>query len=84
MAPVAARLASAGANREQSAGGPPAGSLLSGDLRFGWGPTALWTMAGGLLAWRIAFSGMVLTTNCLVTEVPEKNAPAMPAAPPMY
>jgi hypothetical protein len=41
-------------------------------------------MAGGLLAWRIAFSGMVLTTNCLVTEVPEKNAPAMPAAPPMY
>jgi chaperonin GroEL len=32
----------------------------------------------------VSIAGMVLTTNCLVTEVPEKNAPAMPAAPPMY
>jgi pimeloyl-ACP methyl ester carboxylesterase len=30
-------------------------------------------------------AGMVLTTNCLVTDLPEKNAPAMPAGgPPMY
>jgi chaperonin GroEL len=32
----------------------------------------------------VSIAGMVLTTNCLVTELPEKNAPAMPAAPPMY
>jgi chaperonin GroEL len=33
----------------------------------------------------ISIAGMVLTTNCLVTDLPEKNAgPAMPAAPPMY
>ncbi len=32
----------------------------------------------------VSIAGMVLTTNCLVTELPEKNAPAMPGAPPMY
>ena len=34
----------------------------------------------------ISIAGMVLTTNCLVTDLPEKNAaPGMPAgAPPMY
>jgi chaperonin GroEL len=33
----------------------------------------------------VSIAGMVLTTNCLVTDLPEKNAaPAMPAAPPMY
>jgi len=32
----------------------------------------------------VSIAGMVLTTNCLVTEIQEKNAPAMPAAPPMY
>jgi chaperonin GroEL len=32
----------------------------------------------------VSIAGMVLTTNCLVAEVPEKNASAMPAAPPMY
>jgi chaperonin GroEL len=34
----------------------------------------------------ISIAGMVLTTNCLVTDLPEKNAgPAMPAGgPPMY
>jgi chaperonin GroEL len=34
----------------------------------------------------ISIAGMVLTTNCLVTDLPEKNAPAMPGggAPPMY
>jgi chaperonin GroEL len=33
----------------------------------------------------VSIAGMVLTTNCLVTELPEKNgAGAMPPAPPMY
>jgi chaperonin GroEL len=34
----------------------------------------------------ISIAGMVLTTNCLVTDLPEKNAPAMGAGapPPMY
>jgi chaperonin GroEL len=33
----------------------------------------------------VSIAGMVLTTNCLVTELPEKNgAGAMPAPPPMY
>ncbi len=32
----------------------------------------------------VSIAGMVLTTNCLVAEVPEKSAPGMPAAPPMY
>jgi len=33
----------------------------------------------------ISIAGMVLTTNCLVTDLPDKNAPAMPGGgPPMY
>ena len=33
----------------------------------------------------VSIAGMVLTTNCLVTELKEKEAaPAMPPAPPMY
>jgi chaperonin GroEL len=34
----------------------------------------------------LSIAGMVLTTNCLVTEIPEKKeaAPAMPPTPPMY
>ena len=32
----------------------------------------------------VSIAAMVLTTNCLVTDLPEKAAPAMPAAPPMY
>jgi chaperonin GroEL len=33
----------------------------------------------------ISIAGMVLTTNCLVTDLPDKNASAMPmGAPPMY
>jgi len=34
----------------------------------------------------ISIAGMVLTTNCLVTDLPERNAaPGMPpGAPPMY
>ena len=32
----------------------------------------------------VSIAGMVLTTNCLVAEVPEKNASMMSGAPPMY
>jgi len=32
----------------------------------------------------VSIAGMVLTTNCLVTELPEKQAAGAPAAPPMY
>jgi chaperonin GroEL len=33
----------------------------------------------------LSIAGMVLTTNCLVTDIPEKKeAPAMPPTPPMY
>ncbi|MFQ5380203.1 MAG: TCP-1/cpn60 chaperonin family protein, partial [Dehalococcoidia bacterium] len=33
----------------------------------------------------ISIAAMVLTTNCLVTDLPEEHAPAAaPAAPPMY
>ena len=34
----------------------------------------------------ISIAGMVLTTNCLVTDIPEKNQamPGMPPQPPMY
>ncbi len=34
----------------------------------------------------VSIAGMVLTTNCLLTDLPEKEsaAPAMPPAPPMY
>ncbi len=33
----------------------------------------------------ISIAGMVLTTNCLVTDLPEKSSPGMPAGgPPMY
>jgi chaperonin GroEL len=32
----------------------------------------------------VSIAGMVLTTNCLVTELPEKKEAAAPAAPPMY
>jgi chaperonin GroEL len=33
----------------------------------------------------ISIAGMVLTTNCLVTDIPEKNAGGAPmGAPPMY
>ena len=31
-----------------------------------------------------SIAGMVLTTNCLVTDIPEQNNAGMPAAPPMY
>jgi chaperonin GroEL len=31
-----------------------------------------------------SIAGMVLTTNCLVTDIPENQNQAMPAAPPMY
>jgi len=31
----------------------------------------------------VSIAGLVLTTNCLVTELPEKRE-AMPAAPPAY
>ena len=29
----------------------------------------------------VSIAGMVLTTNCLVTEKPDENAAPMPAAP---
>jgi chaperonin GroEL len=32
----------------------------------------------------VSIAGMVLTTNCLVSDIPQKAEPAMPAAPPMY
>ncbi|HEY7294002.1 MAG TPA: chaperonin GroEL [Dehalococcoidia bacterium] len=32
----------------------------------------------------VSIAGMVLTTNCLVTELPEKQPAGAPAAPPMY
>jgi chaperonin GroEL len=32
----------------------------------------------------VSIASMVLTTNCLVTDRPENQAPAMPSAPPMY
>jgi len=32
----------------------------------------------------ISIAGMVLTTNCLVTDLPEKKDGAAPATPPMY
>jgi len=32
----------------------------------------------------ISIAAMVLTTNCLVTDLPEKQAAGMPSAPPMY
>ncbi|MGD9894861.1 MAG: chaperonin GroEL [Dehalococcoidia bacterium] len=32
----------------------------------------------------VSIAGMVLTTNCLVTDMPEKAAGGAPAAPPMY
>jgi chaperonin GroEL len=31
-----------------------------------------------------SIAGMVLTTNCLITDIPEGNNAGMPAAPPMY
>jgi chaperonin GroEL len=31
-----------------------------------------------------SIAGMVLTTNCLVTDIPERNQSMAPAAPPMY
>jgi chaperonin GroEL len=32
----------------------------------------------------VSIAGMVLTTNCLVTDIPEKKEAAAPPAPPMY
>jgi chaperonin GroEL len=32
----------------------------------------------------VSIAGLVLTTNCLVADMPEKRDGAMPAAPPMY
>jgi len=32
----------------------------------------------------VSIAGMVLTTNCLVTELPEKGAAGMPQMPPQY
>jgi chaperonin GroEL len=32
----------------------------------------------------VSIAGMVLTTNCLVTDMPEKSAVGAGAAPPMY
>jgi chaperonin GroEL len=32
----------------------------------------------------VSIAGMVLTTNCLVTDIPEKNGATAAAAPPMY
>jgi chaperonin GroEL len=32
----------------------------------------------------VSIAGMVLTTNCLVTELPDKKEPAMPPMPPAY
>jgi chaperonin GroEL len=32
----------------------------------------------------ISIAGMVLTTNCLVTDIPEKHEAGMPPQPPMY
>jgi chaperonin GroEL len=32
----------------------------------------------------ISIAGMVLTTNCLVTDIPEKKDGGGPPAPPMY
>jgi chaperonin GroEL len=32
----------------------------------------------------VSIAGMVLTTNCLVTDIPERQSAGGPAAPPMY
>lgn len=38
----------------------------------------------GALENAASIAAMILTTECLITDLPEENAPAMPAAPPMY
>jgi len=38
----------------------------------------------GALENAASIAAMILTTEALITDLPEENAPAMPAAPPMY
>ena len=38
----------------------------------------------GALENAASIAAMILTTEALITDLPEENAPAMPSAPPMY
>ena len=38
----------------------------------------------GALENAASIAAMILTTEALITDLPEENAPAMPAAPPIY
>jgi chaperonin GroEL len=42
------------------------------------------TVTRGALENAASIAAMILTTEALITDLPEENAPAMPSAPPMY